>query len=221
MNEKKMRNEQETLEDVLDAYVASTSVPSQQALKEWIRRYPYYRRELIEFTVSWTMTEHLPPSPAVEETEEELLVLRGMSIVQSIMNEQKPKGYAGKEHNETDLESLLNEGFRLNLSFQGMAAACRLGIQTFRKLDRRLISYPSIPSEIIQHIAETVQRNFDVVASYLQGEPVLAKGARYRAEQRPEVVQQEDFFEALRSDTTIEEVDRSYWLAFEQLDGEG
>lgn len=60
MNEKKMHDEQETLEDVLDAYVASITVPSQQALKEWIRRYPHYRRELLEFTVSWTKMEHLP-----------------------------------------------------------------------------------------------------------------------------------------------------------------
>lgn len=220
MNEKKMRNEQEALEDVLDAYVASTTVPSQQALKEWIRRYPHYRRELIEFTVSWTMTEHLPPSPAVEETEEELLVLRGMSVVQSVMNEHRQKVRTDKENNEVNLRSLLDEGSRFSLSIHEIAAACRLGIQTFRKLDRRLISYPSIPMKVIQVIAETVQRNVEVVASYLQSEPVLAKGARYRAEQRPEVVQQEDFFEAIRSDMTIEEVDRSYWLAFEQPDGE-
>lgn len=215
-----MRNEQEALEDVLDAYVASTTVPSQQALKEWIRRYPHYRRELIEFTVSWTMTEHLPPSPAVEETEEELLVLRGMSVVQSVMNEHRQKVRTDKKNNEVNLRSLLEEGSRFSVSIHGMAKACRLGIQTFRKLDRRLISYPSIPLKVIQVIAETVQRNVEVVASYLQSEPVLAKGARYRSEQRPEVVQQEDFFEAIRSDNTIEEVDRSYWLAFEQLDGE-
>lgn len=219
MNEKKMRNEQETLEDVLDAYVASTSVPSQQALKEWIRRYPYYRRELIEFTVSWTMMEHLPPSPVVEETEEELLILRGMSVVQSIMNKQRQKDRADEENNEVHLRSLLDEGSRFSLSIQGMATACRLGIQTFRKLDRCLISYPSIPSEVIRVIADTVQRSVEDVAGYLQRKPMLPI-ARYRAEQRPEVAQQEDFFEAIRYDTTIEEEDRSYWLAFEQSDGE-
>ena len=220
MNEKKMHDEQETLEDVLDAYVASITVPSQQALKEWIRRYPHYRRELLEFTVSWTKMEHLSPSSDVEEADEELLVLRGMSVVQSIMNEHRNKDRADKEKNEIHLRSLLDEGSRFSLSIHGMAASCRLGINTFRKLDRRLISYSSIPLKVIQVIAETIHHNAEVVASYLQSEPVLAKGARYRAEQRPEVVQQEDFFEAIRSDTTIEEVDRSYWLAFEQLDGE-
>jgi hypothetical protein len=215
-----MRNEQEALEDVLDAYVASNSVPSQQALKEWIRRYPNYRRELIEFTVSWTMIEHLPPSPDVDEIDEELLVVRGMSVVQRIMDDRKQKGRADEERNEVHLRSLLDEGSKLGLSIREMAAACRLGIQTFRKLDRRLISYPSIPSKVLQVIAETIRRSVDAVASYLQREPTYAKGSRYRAEQRPEVARQESFFEAIRSDATIEEVDRSYWLTFEQTDGE-
>ena len=75
------------LEDVLDAFVASDVNPN-EALGEWIQRYPEYEQELTEFVVSWSLMKSLPPAPDAEEVDEDTLVLRGMSIVQNLLHEQ-------------------------------------------------------------------------------------------------------------------------------------
>ena len=79
--------EKERLEDILDAYVASGIGPN-SPLGEWIRRYPDFERELIEFAASWSLMTWLPPAPNAEEVEEERLVLRGMSVVQNLLHRQ-------------------------------------------------------------------------------------------------------------------------------------
>jgi hypothetical protein len=75
------------LEDVLDAYMASTSKPDIAALAELIRRFPEYEQELTAFTVSWSLTETLPPTQTVQETTSEDLLDRGRAIVGRILSE--------------------------------------------------------------------------------------------------------------------------------------
>ena len=75
----------ETLEDVLDAYVASDVGPN-SPLDEWLWRYPEFEREIIEFAASWSLMKWLPPAPDAEEVDEETLVLRGMSVVQNLLH---------------------------------------------------------------------------------------------------------------------------------------
>ena len=77
-----------TLEDVLDAYVASGAGPNSASLAEWICRYPRYERELTEFAASWSLMRSLPPAPDAKEVDEEALVLRGMSVVQDLLRRQ-------------------------------------------------------------------------------------------------------------------------------------
>ena len=77
--------EQERLEDVLDAYVASGGDPN-SPLDEWIRRYPEFEQELIDFAASWSLMNGLPPEPGAKQVDEKTLVLRGMSVVQNLLH---------------------------------------------------------------------------------------------------------------------------------------
>jgi len=77
--------ERPELDDVLDAYVAEVETPSRATLAEWIQRYPYYERELTEFTVAWCEMQSLSPAEGTEPDEDdEALLQYGMNIVQSI-----------------------------------------------------------------------------------------------------------------------------------------
>jgi len=91
------QQERQTLEDVLDEFVASGAGPNSASLAEWIRRYPQYERELTEFAASWSLMKWLPPSPDAEEVDEETLVLRGMSVVQNPTS----AGAAGEDGHDT------------------------------------------------------------------------------------------------------------------------
>ncbi len=120
----KQHREHETLEDVLNAYVASTPVPSHALLVEWIRLYPRYERELTEFTVSWSLMESLPPSSKSVEVDEDILVLRGMSIVQNILHEQKQAQRL--RDSEAAIDGILKEGTAYGLSIQQIAEDSQL-----------------------------------------------------------------------------------------------
>ena len=77
-----VREKKIPLEDVLNDYVSTEQNPSHEGLKKWIQQYPEYKRELTEFTVNWSLMEHLPHVLEPHEVNQETLVLRAMSIVE-------------------------------------------------------------------------------------------------------------------------------------------
>lgn len=210
-----MSDEQATLDDVLDAYVSNNPSPSKEALTDWIRRYPHYRRQLIDFTVNWARIEQLPSFSDINEVDEEALVQQGMTVVQKLLRQRREHKLADEDDERAVVTSLLAEGRKRNHSIWEIAKRYRLGVASIRKLDRRYISYHTIPAEVIAALAESTGLVFETVSDYLKGAPKLAPGMRYRTEQRPAIAEKQGFFEAIRSDTTMDEADRAYWLAFE------
>lgn len=202
-------NEQATLDDVLDAYLASDQDRGSASLAEWIRRYPQYERELTDFAVSWSLMEALPPAPRAEPVDEDTLTLRGISVAQGILHQKRQQRSLPEN---TAIASLLTEGKARGLSIQALADLWELSAAIVRKLDRRLIYYTSIPRELVENIARTIQREMSVVVRYLQGRPRFAQGASYRAEKAPALTEQEDFFDAVRNDVEMSEDRRRRWL---------
>lgn len=205
----------EKLEDVLDAYVASGADPN-APLDEWIRLYPEYEEELIEFAVSWSLMKWLPPAPDAEEVDEDTLVLRGMSVVQNLLHAQSLKSSSNAV---VPLASLLEEGRNRGYKPRQLAQEVELGNSVLRKLDRRLIRYTSIPQELIEKLAEVIQSEPVRVATYLQQRPILATATEHRSEQSPALTAQEDFFDAVRSDPKLKREHAARWLKLERPEG--
>ena len=201
-----------SLEDILDAYVASGDSPD-HSLDEWIEHYPQYEKELTEFAVSWTLMESLPSAPESEKVEESVLVLRGMSIVQNLLHKQSQ---AASSSPSMPFESLIAEARALGMKPRQLAEAVRLGDATLGKLDRRLILYASIPQVAIEELAKVIQRGAASVAAYLQQGRKFAASAEYRSEQAPVLSESEDFFTAVRNDPMISPEHADYWLALER-----
>ena len=87
------------------------------------------------------------------------------------------------------------------------------------KLNRRLIRYASIPQVLIKSLAEAIQSTPAGVAAYLQQSPTFAVALEHRSEQAPVLIEQEDFFDAVRADPTISREHAEHWLKFEQSMG--
>lgn len=209
MNE---QNERPHVDDVLNDYAISEPGPSHTSLVEWIRRYPYYERELTEFTADWTLLTRLPTSTAAQDVEDDVLVLRGMSIVQQLL-------YAQEQAKApiTPLKGLVQEAAQRGLSFQKLAEHTRMSLSLLRKLDRRLIRFTTIPNQVIVILALVLQRESSVIADYLNGPASLPMDASYHAEQAPTLAEPEDFFEAVRRDMAMPLELREYWLSFSPL----
>lgn len=208
--------DKEMLEDILDAYVASSVGPN-SPLEAWTRRYPEFEREIIEFAASWSLMTWLPPAPNAEEVTEETLVLRGMSVVQNVLHRQSAESSPDLA---APFESLIEKGQEKGFEPRQLAHAVGLGDSLLRKLDRRLIAFTTIPEELIYRLARVMGREASSITAYLQQEPTLAARTEHRSEQAPKLMAQENFFDAVRSDPTIGRDHADYWYALERSTGE-
>jgi hypothetical protein len=212
--------ERPELEDVLDAYVAAVEVLSSATLEEWSQKYPYYERELTEFTVAWCQMQSLPPVEHTEsDDDEERLLLRGMSVIQNLLHEQSAQPSSAKQEQEETFVGLLAEGRSFGLTIDQLADRVELSAALVRKLDRRLIRYATIPLQLIEGLARVLQCNVITIARYLSGPSTLVLRASYKAEHMPGLAAPQGYFEAVRNDPELNEDRRRHWLSLEQLEG--
>ncbi len=198
-----------TLDDVLDAYVATEESPTHSALKKWIQKYPGYEKELIDFTVSWSLMNEMPCASSEETVDEESLILRGMSIVQNKLHAMR------NQLNKRKVDSLLEEGKRLGLSIHDIAADCGLSLAIVKKLEQRLIDYPSIPQLVIDRLANEIRTPAPVITAYLRQTMTLSQKAQYRSRAAPKIESKQNYFDAIKTDRTLDDKIRAFWLAMD------
>lgn len=208
---------QELLDNILDAYVTEVETPNLEVLKEWIRKYPQYQRELTDFTIAWIQMEELLPINR-DKTDHDTLVLRAMSVVQNLYRIGEQKSIPSQSA-KNPIEKLVAEAETQGFSQDQFAAQLKLSVGLLWKLDRRLIKYSSIPVELIENIAGALRRGLQVVAEYFQRSPTLATNARYKAKQQPQVSEPTNFFDEVRSDSELSNENRAYWLELEPSNG--
>ena len=208
---------QELLDNILDAYVTEVETPNLEVLKEWIRKYPQYQRELTDFTIAWIQMEELLPINR-DKTDHDTLVLRAMSVVQNLYRIGEQKSVPSQSA-KNPIEKLVAEAETQGFSQDQFAAQLKLSVGLLWKLDRRLIKYSSIPVELIENIAGALHRGLQIVAEYFQRQPILALNASYKAKRQPQVSEPTNFFDEVRSDTDLSNENRAYWLELEPSNG--
>lgn len=216
------------LEAVLEAYAEAEPGPSRAALVVWINRYPHFARELTDLTARWQLLEWADDADeaATSATESEALtkeqesiVLRGVSAAQSVFFAKRASRLArGNTASSIEaganpttvpqaaapIESLTAAARRAGLEHSALKDRVGLSDALLQKLNRRLIKPQSIPARIIADIAVAIQQQSDAVSRYLALVPTFAMGAQHRASQAPVLPkEQEDFYEAVRSDSSL------------------
>lgn len=201
------RNIKPDLETILYEFVDSNKQPTYDVIQEWVNRYPEFEKELVEFAVSWSLSEKLPPNPEVAKIDEETLVLRGMSVVQNLLNNS---GFSNLNES-VPISNLIEEAKTQGLSLHDLAERCRLSVALITKLHRRLIIFGTIPNEVLYSLAEALKRKTVDFEQYLCSVSVPAT-VKFRTSSRPQSSQQQDFFEAIRTDSQISNENKQYWL---------
>lgn len=215
------------LEAILEAYADAEPGPSRASLVAWINRYPQFARELTDFTARWQLLkwagdadEATDTAAAVSEVlddEQERLVLRGVSAAQGVFFAKRTAKRAAAQTASSaeasvasaptaaaPIQSLLAAARRVGLEYGALKDRVGLSDALLQKLNRRLINPRSIPARILKDIAAEIQQQVEEVSRYLTLGPTFAPGAQHRANQAPTLPKvQEDFFEAVRKDTTL------------------
>lgn len=204
------RKEQPGLDEVLEAFMASTQEPDKDSLAEWIRRYPQYARELTDFAAHWSLTKWMPPHEGSAE-EEDRMVIQGISAAQDVLHRRQAERNRVVE--EVPIIGLFEESKRKGMTRSQFAEATELSVSLLAMLDRRLCDFNSIHTRVIEKVSQVLDRSFAHVASYLNRETTFAVAAHRKSGKLPKLAEKQDFFEALRSDPHIKDEWRKKWLA--------
>jgi hypothetical protein len=205
---------QYSLEEVLDAYIAATAKPSREALAEWVKRYPQYADELAEFTMAWIQSDF---STEVEEKTEisNRRIQIGMDMARKVYEQRTVEDVKQSSQVNSQLDSLLQTASFVGLSADQFKDKCNLSMAMMRRIENRLILVESIPLDLIQRIAQTLHQSAQDIFSYLNRQPIIPAGLRFKAHQPPKIAQRENFFDVIRKDDTLGDDQRTYWLSFE------
>ncbi len=201
------KSKPEALAEILDDLVASEPVIDAQTMTRWIRLYPHYERELMNFAATWSLMSHLPPDESPLENEQAFYA-GGLEVVKNLLHASRQR----TARTEQPISSLLAEAATHNLNIGKLAALSELSVPIIAKFEQRLISFSSIPREAIQNVAQTLQRSFESVATYLQSPPAFASGASYKTDTAPEMPSQQDFATAIKDDRMLSEDKKARWL---------
>jgi transcriptional regulator with XRE-family HTH domain len=203
-----------SVERVLDAYLAASGEPTRENMVEWIARYPQYERELVEFTVTWIRSTRLPAADLSEPDRGKRAQI-AMEAARRVYA-QSERGGMEQTAGRGPLISLLQEGKHLGFSAENLAGRLQLSVALLRKLENRLILLETIPLQLIEQVADALQRGIREISAYLALAPLMPSRVRLKARQRPAPPRQESFLDAVRADDTLDEGQRAYWLSFEE-----
>lgn len=201
------KNENFSLEEVLEFYQVSSERFGEENLEEWIARYPQYENELREFSAYKKMIGKIPPHKYTDE-EEQLLTARAVSVVQNLLYQQRQE----KLLTQDTLTGLIDEIESQNSSLEEFVAKTSLSKGIIRMLDRRQIHYKTIALKAIENISEGLNRSIRIIKAYLQG-AVRVAPSHYMATQAPEPPQLYDFSEIVQIDGDLTAEQKAYWLS--------
>ncbi len=191
---------QHSLDDVLAAIRELGDPPAGDQLRDWLSRYPAFKREIIDYVTAWVDMETRPPSPEPSSEVVNRIVSRTMSRVQQLLDE------ADRPQTIHDLSAeIVAAGHSLE-SFQRT-----LGIDDsiMLSLAERLVCPRTIPARIVRDTAEALYRTLDAVRDYFRQAPQLATANKARTQPTARQVD----FAYLVKHSALPEPERTKWLA--------
>ena len=206
-----------TLDDVFNTFVAENDKPTAENLQEWVKRYPQYRQELIDFATVWAEQLVLPPAPELTPEVEKALIDRTMSHVLNMAYERDLQTKQRTENDDT-VRSLIGEAQRAGMNAQELASACGLDLALISKLNDRQIKSETIPLELVRLLGQLLLKPIADIAAYLARPSQAVEGKAFFSRGKPTSVAQQSFVNAVRS-SSLSEREKERWLN-EETDNE-
>lgn len=199
-----------TLDDAFNTFVAENERPTAENLRAWVKRYPQYRRELVDFAAAWAAQLALPPTPDLGPEAEKALVDRAMSHVLNVaygLDEQAQR----QAESEAPVDSLTGEAQRAGMNAEEFARVCGLDLVLLSKLNNRQIKPQTIPAQLIGLLGQWLRKSSTAIEAYLAEPAQLAPGAAFLTRDRPTIAEQQSFVDAVRT-SSLSEKEKARWL---------
>ena len=180
-----------TLTEVLEGYaVATPGGNDPEVLGRWIREYPQFADDLIDFAAARAEHRAIDARPFGEED-------RSAEIGLNILKEQlRPREFAVPE-------SLTAMAERKGWKKPEFAKRSGLSMSLLMYLEKRRLRFSTIPTKLIARLAELLETSEQAIAGYLALPPTTAGEANFKTPTRPDEVRQRDFADAVREDQAL------------------
>ncbi|CCW36178.1 hypothetical protein CTKA_01722 [Chthonomonas calidirosea] len=199
-----------------------------RTLEEWLRETPEYLHEEL-----WNLIEIESLSHAAEQEEIAIppeLEARFEQHIQETIERYFPtreRADASPQHiqqpseiSDTALQeqpltlTRLQKLLKTKRSLHQWAQTLHMPVPFFNRLLRAHLHPDSVPEFVYQKLAEAAELSIEQVrVAFAQSRPFLSPNAAFRAEAAPQLPDQQDFWEALFSESTLSEEDRKFWEA--------
>lgn len=171
-------------DDVLSDFAAEPD-HSRHTLEAYLRAHPQFSDALLDLSHELNLQAALGPQTATAEEEAWLAEAWGRFSAASQPAVQDPFGAL--------------------TAAQTVVARRSLGVPNavFRGLRNRLVVAEGIPRGFLRRLATAIGASVDGLFTFLQGPPMLAAGASYKADQQPAAATEKMSFEALLIDAQV------------------
>lgn len=194
------REQQYEIDRITAQYVIEFRLDRSPHIEDYVRQYPQYTQELLEFAVYFHTVgldaaepDQIPAAELSPAAQKALTQIRERRATVSI----------------APLVGLVKQGAQVGYSPRKLADAVGLTTNLLGKLEARAIAVATIPPTLVRRLADTLNVTPEAVASYLGAARPGDAGAFYYADQPP-TQQQEPFLDAVQASALSPERKREW-----------
>ncbi len=181
------------LQDIFEAYSLETPDGNNlDVLEKYIEKYPQYEQELTEFAAERATLKFDLETEISNEEKKHLAELTRKNF---------EKFWTSKQTQVQSIDSLIAIAKKLGLKKIEFAKRIGLNPAQLFNLEVRKYVFSTIPKNLIETIAETLQTTKDSIENYLKLTPSVA--ANYKSETRPDEIKQISFEQGINDDETL------------------
>jgi len=182
------------LDEVLEEYAASTPDGNDLKVLQVIsEKYPLHTEGLTDFAAARAVVRHAPEEEL--SAEEQLRFSKaGLKSLRMVLNDTTT---------QNALQSLLEAAKAKGLNRRGFASAVGLSTSLVMYLEKRRLSFSSIPKTIVANVARVLEMGEESVSAFLNQPPDFALGASFKTNTRAEELQPKNFSDAVREDQQL------------------
>jgi hypothetical protein len=213
---RRQRERQFEIERITFQYAEEYRQGQRPRIEDYVRRYPQYAGELLEFAVYFHTVgfeDELFEEPA------ELKLSPAAEKALARIREQRA-AYAPTAAPAAPavapIESLFKQGLAVQLPPPQLAAAVGLTMDVLAKIEARAITVASIPPTLARRLATALKLAPEAIAAYLSPAQPGQAGGFYYADQAP-TQQQESVLDAVRASALTPE-QKSAWAEIVQAE---
>ena len=182
---------------------------SPQPLRAWLNRYPQHADELIGWAADAPTLECALENAAPDVAGE----AHTLAIGRTVLAEMRTRYFAGLEAApRAVVDDLIQAAKGQGLTPKTLAAQIGVGLPMIAKLQQRLIRLSTIPEELVNRLAQSLDTGAEQVRAYLSRPTTLAAGASYKSDGVPQAAPTEDFEAAVRACTDMSAEQKQFWL---------